>query len=185
MDVSGSTVRRWLRELGSFGAETYHFARKLGDPNPSSDRLFVLGTPDFEPWHFVAHLGEQATRYGRQDLVPTLMRWHVPSDAPAHLSVGVNDVAKASRRDTFLVIAPCGEAPELLERVADAKRVGSRIMSLHRDQVDLAELSHETLSVDPSREDRAFDITQHVVTDSAPVDTAMRPSRRIRLIGSH
>ncbi len=182
MDISGSTMRRWLRELGPFGAETCRFARRLGDTSPSSERLFVLGTPDFEPWHFVAHLGEQATRYGRTDLVPTLMRWRVPANAPAHLSVGVNNVAQACRRDTFLVIAPGGEAPELLERVADAKRVGSRIMSMHRDQGDLADLSHEALSVDPSRDERAFEITQHVVTDSAPEEAGIRRSRRIRLI---
>jgi hypothetical protein len=185
MDIAGSMVRRWLRELGPFGAETCRFARKLGGPSRSSERLFVLGTPDFEPWHFVAHLGEQAARYGRADLVPTLMRWQVPAGAPAHLSVGVNDVTKASRRDTFLVIAPCGEAPELLQRVSDAKRVGSRVMSLHRDQADLAELSHETLSVGPSREDRVFEITQHVVTGSASVDASTRPSRWSLLTGSH
>ena len=94
MDISGSAMRRWLRELGPFGAETCRFARRLGDTSPSSERLFVLGTPDFEPWHFVAHLGEQATRYGRTDLVPTLMRWRVPANAPAHLSVGVNNVRR-------------------------------------------------------------------------------------------
>jgi hypothetical protein len=171
--------------LGPFGAETCQFAKKLGDPSPLSERLFVLGTPDFEPWHFVAHLGEQASRRGRGDLVPTLMRWQVPTNAPAHLSVGVNDMAHASRRDTFLVIAPCGEAPELLERVADAKRVGSRIMSLHRDQAELVDLSHDALSVDPTREDRAFEITQHVVTDTAPLEKGIRFSRRIRTIGCH
>ena len=185
MDIAGSMVRRWLRELGPFGAETCRFARKLGGPSPSSGRLFVFGTPDFEPWHFVAHLGEEAARYGRGDLVPTLMRWQVPASAPAHLSVGVNDVTKASRRDTFLVIAPCGEAPEMLQRVADAKRVGSRVMSLHRDQADLAELSHETLSGGPSTEDRVFEITQHVVTGSASVCAPTRPSRWFRLTGSH
>ena len=182
MDISGSTVRRWLRELGPFGAETYRFARKLGERPTSSQRLFVIGTPDFEPWHFVAHLGEQAGRCGRKDLVPTLMRWEVPSDAPRHLSVGVDRVSEASRQDTFLVIAPGGENPELLERVTDAKRVGSRILSMHRSQVDLADLSHETLSVDPSRDDRAFEITQHVVTDTAPEETGRRPPRRMRLI---
>jgi hypothetical protein len=182
MDISGSTVRRWLRDLGPFGAETCRFARKLGDRSPSSERLFVVGTPDFEPWHFVAHLGEQATRYGRRDLVPTLMRWQVPARAPAHLSVGVGGMAQASRRDTYLVIAPGGESAELLERVADAKRAGSRVMSMHRDQADLADLSHETLSVDRARDDRAFEITQHVVTDAAPEEAAVKPSRRIRLV---
>ena len=55
-------------------------------------------------------------------------------------------------------------------------------MSMHRDQGDLADLSHEALSVDPSRDERAFEITQHVVTDSAPEEAGIRRSRRIRLI---
>jgi hypothetical protein len=58
-------------------------------------------------------------------------------------------------------------------------------MSLHRDRADLAELSHETLSVGPSREDRVFEITQHVVTGSASVGTPTRASRWFRLTGSH
>jgi hypothetical protein len=69
--------------------------------------------------------------------------------------------------------------------VADAKRVGSRVMSLHRDQAELAELSHETLSVGPSRQDRVFEITQHVVTGSASLGASTRPSRWSRLNGSH
>jgi hypothetical protein len=58
-------------------------------------------------------------------------------------------------------------------------------MSLHREQADLAELSHETLSVGPSRQDRVFEITQHVVTGSAPAGPPTRPSRWWGLIGSH
>jgi hypothetical protein len=185
MDMSGSAVRQWLRELGPFGAEACRFARKLGDPNPSSQRLFVLGTPDFEPWHFVAHLGERANRYGRRDLVPTLMRWQVPAHAPPHLSVGVDDIPRASRHDTFLIIAPSAEGPELLERVDDARRIGSRIMTLHRDQGDLANLAHEALSVDPSRQERDFEITQHVLTDSAPAEADIRAPKWSRLLGHH
>jgi hypothetical protein len=183
MDISGSAMRKWLRELGPFGTDARGFARKLGDPNPSSERLFVLGTPEFEPWHFVAHLAGQADRYGRRDLVPTLMRWQVPAGAPPHLSVGVDDVLRASRRDTFLVIAPSAEAPELLERVDDARRIGSRILALHRGQLDLADLAHEALSVDPTRQERAFEITQHVVTDAAPAGADIRTRGRSWLPG--
>jgi DNA-binding MurR/RpiR family transcriptional regulator len=75
----------------------------------------------------------------------------------------------ASRNQTVLVINPCGEAPELLQRVADAKHRGARIMTLHRGHPDLIDLSHETLLVDPSRPDRDFDMTQHLVTDLTPI----------------
>jgi hypothetical protein len=51
----------------------------LGDRQDRSEDLFVVGLPQFEPWHFCAHLGEQAARYGRVDLVPTLLRWTVAS----------------------------------------------------------------------------------------------------------
>jgi DNA-binding MurR/RpiR family transcriptional regulator len=130
--------------------------------------LFVVGAPEFEPWHFTAHLGEQATRRGRVDLVPTLLRWEVPVGAPSHLAVPVDVMSFLSRNETLLVIDPFGEAPELLERIASAKRRGARIMTLHRGQPDLMAMSHETLSVDLSRPERDFEITQHVVTDLAP-----------------
>jgi len=177
MEISGAMIKRWTTELGNFSVEARGFARALGDRYPASDRLFVIGTPECEPWHFVAHLAEQATRHGRTDLVPTLLRWKVPQGAPAHLAVSVDAMARASERHTFLVISAFGETPELLGRVSDAKRLGARIMSLHRGQPDLVDLSHETLSVDRSKEDHVFEVTQHVVTDSAPV-TAISKSPR-------
>lgn len=175
-------MRRWKTELGQFSVEALRFASALGGRSPSSNRLFVLGAPGGEPWHFVAHLDEQATRYGRTDLVPTLLRWTVPTGAPAHLAVSVDTMARASQHDTFLVISPFDDPPELLERVSDAKANGARIMSLHRGQRELVDLSHETLSVDRSKADRTFGITQHVVTDSAPVTATSKASRWGRCI---
>ena len=177
MEISGAMIKRWTTELGKFSEEARQFARALGDRCPASDRLFVIGTPDCEPWHFAAHLGEQATRHGRTDLVPTLLRWNVPQGAPAHLAVSVDAMARASERHTFLVVSAFTETPELLERVSDAKRLGARIMSLHRGQPELVDLSHETLSVDRSKKDRVFEVTQHVVTDSAPVAAASKSAR--------
>ena len=168
MELSGPTMRRWTAELGQLGADARGFGRTLGRRSSTPNHLFVIGTPDWEPWHFVAHLGEEATRHGRTDLVPGLLRWKVPPGAPPHLALSADDMAHASPRHTFLVLAPAGDAPGLFERVSDAKRLGARIMSVHRGDETLLGLSHETLSVNPSRGERAFEITQHVVTDSAP-----------------
>jgi hypothetical protein len=169
MEVAESVQRRWARILGSLSKETRLFARALGDRPDRSCRLFVVGLPEFEPWHFTAHMGEEAARHGRQDLVPTLLRWDVPLGAPPHLSVSVDTLFQAHSRQTVLVVSPTGNgAPELLERVSDAKRRGSRIMTIHRGNAELNDLSHETLSVEESRPERHFDLAQHVVTDLSP-----------------
>jgi hypothetical protein len=169
VDITGATSRRWARLLGQVGKEARLFARALGARQDRSADLFVVGVPQCEPWHFCAHLGEQAGRYGRVDLVPTLLRWTVPPGAPSHLAVSVDALMSASRNQTVLVINPCGEAPELLQRVADAKHRGARIMTLHRGHLDLIDLSHESLLVDPLRPDRDFEMTQHLVTDLTPI----------------
>jgi hypothetical protein len=166
-----------MAELGQLSVEARRFGKALGSGHLTPNHLFVVGTPEWEPWHFVAHLDEQATRYGRKDLVPALLRWKIPPGAPPHLALSVDDMAHASQRHTFLVLSSASEAPDLLERVSDAKSMGARIMSLHRGDDELLDLSHETLFVDPSRGERAFEITQHVVTDSAP---AVLPDRRSR-----
>jgi hypothetical protein len=168
MDASTRNLRKWLRELGDLGVQTLNFASALGGRREASNRLLVVGTPEFEPWHFVAHLSEEAERQGRVDLRPTLMRWEVPPGAPAHLAVSVDEIAHATRDQTVLVVSSRYRSEEMLERVADAKRSGARIMSVHRGDDDLADLSHEMVSVDLLRADRDFDVTQHIVTDVAP-----------------
>jgi hypothetical protein len=94
--------------------------------------------------------------------------------------VSVDDIAHATRDQTVLVLPSGTRSWELLERVSDAKRGGARIMSVHRGDDDLADLSHEMLSVDPRRADRDYDVTQHIVTDVAP-GHELRPHTRWRL----
>ena len=168
MEPSPRSMKKWIRDLGSLGFETLQFASALGGRRDISDGLLVVGTPEFEPWHFVAHMTEEARRNGRADLVPTLTRWQVPPGSPPHLAVSVDEIGRATRHQTVLVISSCYRSPELLQRVTDAKKRGARIMAVHRGDVDLVGISHEMLSVDPQRVDHDFDLAQHLVTDIAP-----------------
>jgi hypothetical protein len=169
MDMSHAVRHRWAKVRDSLDRDTRSFARTLGAQRKGSSELFVIGTPVFEPWHFVAHLSEEATRMGRPDLRPHLLRWSVPLNAPRHLSRSVDEMLHVPSGHTVLVIDPADDGdPELLNRVEDAKRRGSRIFSMHRDDADLMELSHESLSVAAARPHHDFDITQHVVTDLTP-----------------
>lgn len=175
--MSHAASKRWAKVLGRAFDEVRLFASALGARHDRSEALFVVGCPQFEPWHFCAHLGEQATRHGRADLAPTWLRWSAPPQAPPHLAQTVDALRSVSRHQTVLVVNPVGGAPELLERVADARRHGARIMSLQRGHTDLIELSHETLLVDTLRPERDFEITQHLVTELAPTPGRRRTSR--------
>jgi hypothetical protein len=168
MDLSGAAARRWTRLLARTGVEVRQFAQALGGRREHPTELLIVGVPDFEPWHFTAHLGEQASRYGRRDLVPTLLRWQIPDGAPAHLAVPVDSLLTASRHHTVLAIDPFGSDPELLDRIDHAHHRGARILSLHRGHPELVDLSHETLSVDQRRPDEEFEVTQHLITDLSP-----------------
>jgi hypothetical protein len=139
MDPSSRNLKKWIRGLGDLGVQTLHFAGVLGGRGEESNRLLVMGTPEFEPWHFVAHMSEESERQGRSDLRPTLMRWAVPPGAPAHLAVSVDEITHATRNQTVLVVSSRARSWEMLERVSDAKRRGARIMSVHRGDDDLAE----------------------------------------------
>ena len=169
MDISHAVRHRWAKARDSLDRDTRSFARSLGAATSPSADLFVVGTPAYEPWHFVAHLSEEATRRGRPDLSPHLLRWSIPLGAPHHLARSVDEMLSVPRGQTVLVIDPgdIGDQ-ELLTRIADAKKRGSRIFSLHREDAELMDLSHETLSVDAARPQYDFDITQHVVTDLTP-----------------
>lgn len=175
-EVSG--FRRLLRALHLDDASA-EFAAALGSGPESRGSLLVVGTPDNEPWHFVAHLAEEAQSSGRPDLVPTWVRWTPPANARAHLGVTMGRLAEVRRHDTVLVIAPDRADERLLDRVDDARRFGGRIMTLHREDHELIELSHETLVVPVLAPTRTFDVVQHVVTNSASGLPARR-GRRLR-----
>lgn len=170
--------RRLLRAL-RLDEASIEFATAIGSGAQRGGSLLVVGTPDNEPWHFVAHLAEEAQSCGRPDLVPTWVRWTAPAAAPAHLAVTLDRLLAVRRRDTVVVVAPNHASERLLERVDDARRVGGRVMTLHREDDDLAQLSHETLVVPTAAPDGTFDVVQHVVTSSATGLTG-HPRRRLR-----
>ena len=160
-------MRRLARSLGDLGREAKVFGRALGSGNRGIGRLMIVGTPTYEPWHFTAHLADEARRRGRTDLSPTLVRWQIDVGAPAHLSVSVDQIALASRETTVLVI-PDTDDPGLLERVTDAHRRGARVMTIERAGSKLADCSHELLTVGADRSDRDYDTCQHLVSSVAP-----------------
>jgi hypothetical protein len=170
--------RRMLRALRLDDASA-EFAAALGSGSPSRDSLLVVGTPECEPWHFVAHLAEEAQSSGRPDLVPTWVRWTPPVAARAHLAVSLDRLAAVRRGDTVLVVAPNGASERLLDRVDDVRRFGGRVMTIHREDQELVQLSHETLVVPVVAPPRTFDVVQHVVTSAASGPTA-RPRPRFR-----
>lgn len=167
MEARPGGIRRLVKSLGDLGREAKGFGYALGSGGRGPTKLVIVGTPTYEPWHFTAHLADEAKRQGRLDLSPTLLRWQIASEAPAHLSVSVDEIARASRDTTVLVI-PDHEDPGLLERVTDAHRRGARVMAIERAGSCLASCSHEYLMVDRGRSDEDYDICQHIVSAVAP-----------------
>ena len=172
------TFRRLLRALRLDDASV-EFAAALGSGSQSNDSLLVVGTPECEPWHFVAHLAEEAQSSGRPELVPTWVRWTPPVAARAHLAVSMDRLSAVRRGDTVLVVAPNGASERLLDRVDDVRRFGGRVMTIHREDHDLVQLSHETLVVPVMAPPPTFDVVQHVVTSVAS-GSAPRPRHRRR-----
>lgn len=167
----------WLESIG-------RFAGSLRRRATSSHGLLIVGTPACEPWHLTAHLADEARLAGVPELAPTLVRWAPPTDAPPHLSVGIERLGRtypdragadlagpeltgpdlASAAQTLLVVSP-GPAPEeLLERVADARRAGTAIFALDRGDDELDEMAHESLSVLSGQAPVTFDGAQHLVS---------------------
>lgn len=149
-------------------------ARRLGGSVRSSaertDDLLVVGTPEEEPWHLVAHLAD-ASRFGSGlRPVPTLIRWRVPPHAPVHLAVGIDRLTDV-RRSTLLVVAPESAPAGLLQRVSDARRRGATILGLAGDDGEsgvgeLAGLAHDAVLL-PSSDAVQLDLAEHVVGAAA------------------
>ncbi len=156
-----------IRSLGQLGREARSFGWALGAGDAGPGKLLIVGTPTYEPWHFTAHLTDEARRSRRPDLAPTLVRWQIDAGAPAHLSVSVDEVARASRTSTVLAI-PDGDDPGLLERISDARKRGARVMTIDRGGSLLDAYSHEYLLVDTGHTEREYDLCQHIVTAVAP-----------------
>lgn len=141
--------------------------------------LLLVGTPDDEPWHLTAHLGDEARLSGLPQLAPTLVRWSPPSGAPAHLGVGLDRIERAGRGETLFVVAERDAPVPLLERVDDARRTGATILALEGAGSELAGLAHDALAV-PTGGPVSFDGAQHLVSAAAG-ELPRRPGVRERL----
>jgi hypothetical protein len=143
---------------------TKYFAGALRGRSRTPNGLLVVGTPTFEPWHMAAHLDDESRYAGLPELAPTLVRWAPPTDAPAHLRVGIDRIARAGRSETLLVVGSDAAPDALLERVADARKAGASIFALDRGDDELDSLAHEYLAVCPVVDPVSFDGAQHLVS---------------------
>ncbi len=170
-----------LRDLLSTSGwveRTRDFAGSLRRSTVQPGGLLLVGTPEEEPWHLAAHLDDEARFSGVLGLSPTLVRYAPPPDAPPHLAVGLDRLQAVSRGETLFVVAPTAAPEQLLERVADAKRIGATILSIDDGDDELADLAHDRLIVPKFELDvpAGFDVTpasidfetvQHLVSVAA------------------
>jgi hypothetical protein len=157
------TSTDWLNRAREFAAAVRTAGHQPG-------QLLVVGTPDYEPWHFVAHLDDAARSSGYGELAPTLIRQHVPAGAPPHLAIDLRRLQTASRGETVLVVAPTATSDGLLSRLEDARLGGATIFALDHGDPDLQTIVHETLTVSAASLDGSpleFDAAEHLVTLAA------------------
>jgi hypothetical protein len=153
-----------------------------GSTTRSAGGLLIVGTPGNDPWHVTAHLEEEARLGGMPALMPTLIRWAPPPDAPAHLRIGLDRMEAARRGETLFVVAVEAAPAALLERVQDARRIGATIVALDQGDSELEQLSHEALAVPVATSPVSFDGAQHLVSAAAgEVDGSRKPGLRERL----
>ena len=149
VDSARVTLMRQVLSSTPWVDRTRSFARALRTSTRVEHGLLLVGTPEDEPWHLAAHLDDETRFAGIPELAPVLVRHRVPANAPAHLSVGLERLANATRGETLFVVAP-STAPELLlERISDARRHGATILSMHAGDSDLESMTHESLVLPP------------------------------------
>ncbi len=178
MNADEAALLRTLFEGTAFDDEVVDFAGALGTAPHEAGGLLLVGTPEEEPWHFAAHLADEATWSGRDELSPTLVRWDVPDGAPPHLAVGLDRLRVVRTRETLLVVSPDGAPERLLDDVQRARRTGAHVLAIEAGDRDLRGLAHEALTV-PTRS--YLDVVQHVVSATAPGAVRRRRSVRDRL----
>lgn len=154
--------------------------------------LLLVGTEEYEPWHLAAHLVDEAAWSGTPELTPTLVRHDARPTDPAHLAVGLGRLSAARRGETLLVVSPwesprasapgSGPSPHaaLLERVSDARRAGTTVLTLGPEENDLTSMAHEVLAV-PALAELDLDTVQHLVSAAAGENALPSPRGRRRL----
>ena len=161
-----ATLRALLAPTGWLD-RTRAFARGLRKATREPGGLLLVGTPAEEPWHLAAHLDEESRLSGIEELAPTLVRWHVPEGAPAHLRVGLDRLEAARRGETLFVVTPTTAPVPLLDRVSDARRLGATIFALDQGDPELDGLAHEAMSLQPGPGvpgGLSFGAAQHLVS---------------------
>jgi len=182
VDANQVTTLRALLAPTGWLERTRTFALGLRKATRSPGGLLLVGTPDDEPWHLTAHLDEESRLSGIPELMPTLVRWQVPEDAPAHLRVGLERLEAARRGETLFVVTPEMAPVPLLERVESARRTGATILALNQGDPELDGLAHETLTVAPGASAPvSFTVAQHLVSVAAGDPAATRRGLRDRL----
>jgi len=180
MDVSRVLLLRDRLATSGWVERTADFARAL-NRSSAKGSLLLVGTPVDEPWHLAAHLEDEARASGRTHLAPVLVRWSPPPEAPPHLRVGLDRLEKASRGETLFVVAADAAPEQLLQRVADARRIGATILSIDRGDGELGGLAHDRLVVpELIRAEVDLDTVQHLVSVAAG-EYVGRDSTRDRL----
>ena len=177
MSPEETALLRALFEGTAFDDEVVDFAGALGTAPHDPGGLLLVGTPDEEPWHFAAHLADEAEWSGRAELAPTLVRWAVPPGAPAHLAVPLDRLREVRAKETLLVVAPEATPERLLDDVQRARRKGVHVLAIEAGDRDLRGLAHEALTVPVAS---YLDVVQHVVSATAP-NAVRRRSVRERL----
>jgi hypothetical protein len=161
-----ATLRTLLASTG-WVDRTRAFARGLRKATRTPGGLLLVGTPGEEPWHLTAHLDEESRLAGIPELTPTLVRWHIPAGAPAHLRVGLERLEAARRGETLFVVTPTTAPVTLLERVSDARRAGATIFALDQGDRELEALAHDALAVRPGDGvpvPVSFGVAQHLIS---------------------
>lgn len=176
MDAEQVAVLRALLAPTGWLDRTSAFAHALRRSAVAPGGLLIVGTQDDEPWHMTAHLADESRLAGIPELIPTLIRWAPPPGGPAHLSIGLDRLAVATRMETLLVVSQQLAPEELLERVNDVRRAGATIFALDQGDPDLEGLAHEALPVSPGTAPLSFDAAQHLVS-SAIGEDAGHPRR--------
>ena len=164
----------WVERTRSFGQALRRAPHDVGG-------LLLVGTPTEEPWHFAAHLDDESRWSDLPGLAPVLVRWSPPRNAPAHLAVGLQRLEQIARGETVFVVAPDAAPEQLLERVADARRIGATVFALDAGNTELEGLAHESLWVPGASNEGIvvpeFDVVSHLVSAAAGESTTAARSR--------
>jgi hypothetical protein len=182
MDSARVALMREILAGTGWVERTRRFGRALQRAPHRPGSLLVVGTPTQDPWHFAAHLDDEARWSAQPNLAPTLVRWSPPPGAPKHLAIGMQRLEHVGRGETVFVVAPDVAPDQLLERVSDARRIGATVFALDGGDPALEELAHESLWVpgQPTGDSLVvpeFEVVAHLVSAAAGEPTPTATSR--------